>query len=190
MPEPIAVQSISRPDKKLLTSYIVHSFQWGPAFIYPLVTNIIRYRTLEYKFDDDGITASWGRLSRREVRVNYQAIQDIHLRSDLVERWLGLARIEVQTASGEAAAELVLEGIPQFNELRDFLLQRMQRTLHRSTLVNAPPEPSPKSTVPAADKETMVALTEALGQVAQELRLLRSELGQKPAVIQEVTPDE
>ena len=176
MSDLMAVQEINRPDKKLLTSYIMQSFVWGPAFFFPLITNVIKYQTLAYNFDNDGITMSWGRLTRREVRVNYQAIQDIHLRSNLLERWLGLARLEVQTASGEASAELVIEGIPQYNALRDYLLERMQLNRHKSTVTVTAPVVSQTSKPTSMDEETLVTLTAALHEVAAELRALRADL--------------
>ena len=158
-----------RPVRELLFSYLIHSFYWGPLFFYPLVTNLIRYRTLTYELDEDGVTASWGRLSRREVTVNFRNIQDIHLRSDVVERWLGLARIEVQTASGEAAAELVIEGVPAYEVLRDELLQQMRqaRGTERSTVASAPAgaELSP---------DVAAELTTTLQAVTAELRALRT----------------
>ena len=43
-------------------------------------------------FDTDGIHMKWGIVFRREVLLNYSRIQDIHLRSNLIERWLGLSR--------------------------------------------------------------------------------------------------
>ena len=51
-------------------------------------------------FDEEGISVRWGILFRREINLTYARIQDIHLRSNFIERWLNLARIEVQTASG------------------------------------------------------------------------------------------
>ena len=84
-----------------------------------------RYHTIRYEFSDQGIRMSWGILFRNEVVLNYGRIQDIHLRSNAVERWLGLARIEIQTASGSSDSEMVLEGIPDAEAMRDFLYSRM-----------------------------------------------------------------
>lgn len=58
--------------------------------------------------------------------LNYARIQDIHLRSNFVERWLGLARVLVQTASGNASAELTLEGLKQFEAVRDLPYSKMR----------------------------------------------------------------
>ena len=64
---------------------------------------------------------SWGLLFRHEIILNYARIQDIHLRSNLIERWLGLARVLIQTASGGSARRMTIEGIKRFEEVRDFL---------------------------------------------------------------------
>ena len=105
----------------------------------------------------------WGILLRREIMVNYSRIQDIHLRSNFVERWLGLARIEVQTASGGAGADLTLEGLADHEGMRDFLYSRM-RGAH-DTHQPAAAEP----------------LAEVLGEIARELRAIRENLEQRRA---------
>ena len=76
---------------------------------------------MRYRFDTDGIHMKWGIIFRREVLLNYSRIQDIHLRSNLIERWLRLARIEIQTASGSASANMTLEGMEDPEGMRDFL---------------------------------------------------------------------
>jgi hypothetical protein len=53
-------------------------------------------------------------------------VQDIHLRRNLLERWLGIGRVQVQTASGGGGAELVIEGVAEFVEVRDFLYSKMR----------------------------------------------------------------
>lgn len=115
---------------------------------------------------------SWGILFRREIIVNYARIQDIHLRSNVVERWLGLARILVQTASGSSGAEMTIEGIEQFEALRDFLYARM-RGVHDHPTPAAPPAPAGA----AATGEVAAALREA----TVELRAIREALAAKGA---------
>ena len=58
-----------------------------------------------------------GAVIGRTQHPIYARIQDIHLVSNVVERWLGLARIKIQTASGSAKAEMTIEGVPQFEAL-------------------------------------------------------------------------
>ena len=102
-----------------------------------------RYHSMRYKFTDEGISMSWGILFRRQVIINYARIQDIHLRSNLVERWLGLARVLVQTASGSSGAEMTLEGFKEFEAVRDFLYSKMRGVkdpTHKPALATAAPD--------------------------------------------------
>ena len=115
-----------RPDPQLLTSYALASLLLGPFFVFALVPLWFRYQTLRYRFDAEGVSMRWGILFRREVHLTYARIQDIHLTSNVVERWLGLARVQVQTASGSSKAEMTIEGRRDFEAVRDFLYRRMR----------------------------------------------------------------
>jgi uncharacterized membrane protein YdbT with pleckstrin-like domain len=161
------IQAIERPDKALWRYYILISLAVLPAFPIVLIVMYFRYHTMRYKFSDDGISMRWGILFRREIIVNYARIQDIHLKSNIVERWLGLARILVQTASGNASAELTIEGIKEFELLRDFLYSRMRgvKDHHADTSGEAQ---SSGARVASGDELTAV-LREAVG----ELRAIR-----------------
>ncbi len=163
------IQAIERPDKSLWTYYLLSCLVFPPALLFAGPYYYFRYHTMRYKFTDDGISMSWGILFRKEVIVNYARIQDIHLKSNVVERWLGLARILVQTASGSSSAEMTIEGIKEFEALRDFLYARMR---------GVKDHPSPASGVlhPAANSDHVVA---ALREAAAELRALREQLARR-----------
>jgi len=122
---------------------------------------------------------SWGILFRREIIVNYARIQDIHLRSNVVERWLGLARILVQTASGNSSAEMTIEGIKEFEALRDFLYSRMRGVKDHAHH----PAPSPIATPAAAPAMAGAGgqgeLAAALRETAAELRAVREALAKR-----------
>jgi putative membrane protein len=137
---------------------------------------------MRYKFTEEGISMSWGILFRHEVILNYARIQDIHLRSNIVERWLGLARVLIQTASSSSAAEMTLEGIKNFEEVRDFLYSRMRgvKDTTQQRVVAAKPASQGSSIGEGAD------LAATLREVAAELRALREVLERTGAK----TPDE
>ncbi len=156
------IQAIERPDRALWTYYVLLCLIFPPAFPILILPAYFRYHTMRYKFSDDGISMSWGILFRREIIVNYARIQDIHLKSNIVERWLGLARILVQTASGTQSAELTIEGIKQFELLRDFLYSRMRGVKDQRATTDT--EHADRS----ADE-----LSAALREVTQELRAVR-----------------
>lgn len=115
-----------QPDQSLLAYYTLTALLFGPLFPVALLYRYFRYRSLRYYFDDEGVTMRWGILFRREVSLTYARIQDIHLTSNVIERWFGLAQIQIQTASGSAGAEMVIEGLKDFEALRDDLYLRMR----------------------------------------------------------------
>lgn len=120
------VFAIRRPDPSLMKYYVITSLALGPFFFIPLIPLYFRYHTMRYEFDEQGISMRWGILFRREVTLTYARIQDIHLVSNFVERWLGLARVQIQTASGSSTAEMTIEGVKEFARVRDFLYSRMR----------------------------------------------------------------
>jgi putative membrane protein len=69
---------------------------------------------------------SWGILFRREIYLTYRRIQDIHLTRNIIQRWLGLATVSVQTASGSSGPGMSIEGVLQADQLRDFLYAKMR----------------------------------------------------------------
>jgi uncharacterized membrane protein YdbT with pleckstrin-like domain len=163
--------AIERPAPNLFTYYLLSSFVLGPLFFILLIPLYFRYHTLRYRFDEEGISMRWGILFRREINLTYARIQDIHLRSNFVERWLNLARIEVQTASGSSGAEMTLEGLLEFEAIRDYLYTRMRGSHDRRS---ATARVSAANT--EVDPEAMHDLAHTLREVAAELRSLREVL--------------
>jgi uncharacterized membrane protein YdbT with pleckstrin-like domain len=157
------------PHPNLFKYYALTSLFAGPAFFIPLLVLYFRYHTLRYEVEPEGITMRWGILFRREVSLTYARIQDIHLTSNFVERWLGLAKVQVQTASGSANAEMTIEGLPQFEAIRDFLYGRMRGARDRSS-------PTQVGAGGDASSGARSELADALREVAAEVRALRRAL--------------
>ena len=112
---------LSRPDSKLMTYYLLVSLLTGPGIVVTIWPLLFKYLTLEYKFDSSGVSMRWGVLFRTEIYLTYRRVQDIHLTRNLLQRWLGLATVSIQTASGSAAPEMKIEGIIEVEQLRDYL---------------------------------------------------------------------
>lgn len=170
------VRAIERPAPQLFTLYLLQMllvFPVAPLLFLPLY---FRYQTLRYRFDDDGVHASWGILFRREVSLTYARIQDIHLRRGLLERWLGIGSVQVQTASGSGGSELVIEGIPDFVAVRDFLYAKMRgATTHPTT---------PKKQAAGFDAEAVTILR----AIKDDLAAVRATLQAKAATSAATTP--
>ncbi len=161
-----AILGIERPHRDLLTYYLLAAGAVPPLFPVLAVVLYFRYHTMRYTFTDEGISMRWGILFRREIIISYARIQDIHLRANFVERWLGLARVLIQTASGSSGAEMTLEGLKEFEVVRDFLYQRMRG-------VKDPASPATDA-VPqsGADSELAAALREVAHELRETRRLL------------------
>lgn len=172
------------PDPSLLTYYVLVSLIGGPLFPLILLPLYFRYATLRFRLDAEGIRMRRGMLFRREVSLAYRRIQDIHLSSNVVERWLGLGKVRVQTASGGAEAEITVEGLKDTDALRDFLYRRSRgRGRRERTGRPAGSRPVAPSTHPGSMDPGVVggpaegdALVEALGDVLTEVRSLRKDL--------------
>jgi membrane protein YdbS with pleckstrin-like domain len=128
------ILAIERPHRHLLWLYVIRAVLTGPGFIVVMPLLFFRYETMRFRFDAEGVHMRWGILFRRQINLTYARIQDIHLTSGFIQRWLGLADIKIQTASGSSGAEMTLEGLIEFEAVRDFLYTRMRgyrdRTAH------------------------------------------------------------
>ncbi len=172
-PDDATIFALERPHPDLLKYYLLSSLAFPPLFPVLATYLYFRYHTMRYKFTDEGISMSWGILFRRQIIINYARIQDIHIRSNLVERWLGLARVLVQTASGSSGAEMTLEGFKEFEVVRDFLYSKMRGVK----------DPARK-TASAGHTDTTghdTALAAVLRDIARELRETRLALSERQA---------
>jgi len=171
-PSPERIFALERPCAALWRLYVIRAILSGPGIIFALPYLYFRYHTLRYRFDEEGIHMRYGFFFRREVNLTYARIQDIHLSSGFIQRWLGLADVLVQTASGSAGAEMIIEGFNEFEAIRDFLYTRM-RGYHGASAKPAAQAPAGSTNAPSAEGNEAVALLLA---IRDELRQTREEL--------------
>lgn len=165
-PVPDHIANVTRPCPELLKYYVLKALATTIASPITMLLFYFRYHTMRYRFDAEGIHMSWGILMRHEIMLNYSRIQDIQLQSNVVERWLGLARIEIQTASGSAGSEMTLEGIQDHAAMRDFLYSRMRGARHLDGASPATPTADPLAAI--------------LTEIAGELRAIREGIASRP----------
>jgi uncharacterized protein len=164
---PDHIAAVERPCPELMNYYVLKGLATFIAAPLTLLLLYFRYHTMRYRFDDEGIHMTWGLLMRHEIMLNYSRIQDIQLQSNFVERWMGLARIEIQTASGSTGSEMTLEGITDHAAMRDFLYSRMRGARHQHDA---------GITSPTTD-----SLAGILTEIAGELRAVRQTLERRNA---------
>jgi putative membrane protein len=171
-PAPFSPATADRPDPLLLRYYLIVSLLTVFGFPFVFLGLYCKYISLRYRFDDKGISMSWGVLFKREVYLTYRRIQDIHVTRNIIHRWLGLADVAVQTASGSAGAEMVIQGLTDPEGLRDFLYSQMrgardpEAAAHDEQTRSAAEAHAPGA---AADQQALSLLAE----IRDELRRLR-----------------
>lgn len=168
-----SIHAIERPHPRLMTYYFLCCLATLPLFPFIILPRYFRYHTMRYRFDAEGVSMRWGVLFRREVILNYSRIQDIHLQSNFVERWLGLGRVLIQTASGSSSAEMTIEGLLEFEAVRDFLYTKMRGSKEREHGTASAMETGVGVTLDAA---TLTELIATLNSVTGELRALREKM--------------
>lgn len=164
--------TITRPDQRLMKYYVIVALLTLLAFPVTLIALWIKYRTLRYRFDDEGVWRAQGILWRREVNVAYRRIQDIHLTSGLLQRWMGLATVSIQTAAGSANPELTIDGVLEAEALRDFLYTKMRGVRDHAHAADATHAAAALDPGGAGD-EALVLLTE----IRDGLRRLEARIG-------------
>lgn len=168
------IKALERPHSNLLIMFFLQGLAATIAFPFIFVPLFFKYHTLRYRFDDEGISAKWGILFRKEIYLTYRRIQDIHVSRNLFERWLGIGKVEVQTASGSSSAELTIEGMQDYDAVRDYLYARMR---------GAKGETAPDVAAAAADEaragevELIALLREIKGELEGTRRALETRGG-------------
>lgn len=164
------VQAITRPAPQLWTLYLIYALLSNVAFPLVMLPYYFLYRTLRFRFDDDGVSVSHGLFWRRETYLTYARIQDIHVTRNIFERWLGIGTVTIQTASGSSAATESIPGLTAFEDVRNYLYANMRG--HRGTTPSAAASTIdlPRGSHPATDDTMSI---DALAGIRDELRAVR-----------------
>ena len=166
--------AITRPHERLLTYYLIVSILTFVAFPVTFIAFYVRYRTMRYRFDDEGVWRRQGLLWRSEVNIAYRRIQDIHLTNGLIQRWLGLATVSIQTAAGSATPEVTIDGVLEAEALRDYLYSKMRGVRDGTHEAGASSRLNPAAADASGD-EALALLTD----IRDSLRRLEERLSQQ-----------
>jgi uncharacterized protein len=132
------VRALQRPDRSLLTYYILVACMTLPALPFVLLPLYFRFHTLHFRFDAEGVSMGYGILFRREMHLTYARMQDIHMSQNLVERWLGIGTVTIQTAGAGEGGDMKLEGLRNFEAVRDYLYARMRGVREKALVPGEP----------------------------------------------------
>ena len=123
------------------------------------------YRSLAYEIGDEQVIVRQGVLTRAVKHVPYRTVTNITVKRGVLDRWLGLGTLEIQTAgiSGNQQAEQSLAGLPDADEV----YERVAGQLRRFRGGMAPTQ---------AEAEALSGTDETLAALLAEVRAIRKAL--------------
>ncbi len=158
------VKAVTRPERALLALYALSAIPMLCGWPVAMVPLYFRYHTLWYRFGDEGIAMGVGILFRREQQLTYARMQDIHVSQNLLERWLGIGTVTVQTAGAGAGGNLTIVGIRDVEAVRDFLYAKMRGVRH---------DDEPKDVKASTPDAVLLEIRDALRDTAKALEAKR-----------------
>lgn len=161
----VRVKAVTRPERALLWLYALSAIPTLCAWPIAMVPLYFRYHTLWYRFGDEGIAMGVGILFRREQQLTYARMQDIHVSQNLLERWLGIGTVTVQTAGAGAGGNLTIVGIRDVEAVRDFLYAKMRGVREDGS--------TPAAATSATPDALLVEIRDALKATARALEAKR-----------------
>lgn len=82
-------------------------------------TSILRWISFAYRFDEEELVLRSGILNRNERSVPYQKFQNVDLEQNPLHRWLDVAKVRLETASGgKPEAVISVLRLPDVEEMR------------------------------------------------------------------------
>jgi putative membrane protein len=112
------------------------------------------YRSLSYEIGDEQVIVRQGVLTHAVKHVPFRTVTHLTVKRGLIDRWLGLGTLEIQTAgvSGTQQAEQSLVGLADPDEVYDLVVGQLSRFRGAMAPTQAEIE------VPGSADETLAAL--------------------------------
>lgn len=148
------------------------------AVIVALAYEIAYYRRFEYELTADTLDVVSGVVSRRDREIPYRRIQNVDISRSVVQRLLGLAAVDLETAGGSSTEGAIRYVTPAEAER---LRSEIQRRKTGGGAGGAAPEPGARSgtdfgaesgTAPATSAASTPAETELFAISPSELALV------------------
>ena len=125
------------------------------------------YRSLRYEVQDDEVVVYAGIWTKSVKHVPYRTVTNLQVKRDVVDRWLGLGTLNIQTAgmSGQTGVEERLVGLSGVQEVYEAVAEELRR--FRGGM--APTQAD-------VDAEPEIVPQGSLGEILAEVRAIRKSL--------------
>ena len=128
------------------------------------------YRSLRYEVQDDEVVVNAGIWTKSVKHVPYRTVTNMEVKRDVVDRWLGIGTLNIQTAgmSGQKGAEERLVGLSNVQEVYEAVVEELRRFRGGMAPTQADVEAEP-----------VAALPDGLGEILAEVRAIRKSLEER-----------
>ena len=139
----------------------------GSWWLVALILSGPYYRSLRYEVQDDEVVVNVGIWTKSVKHVPYRTVTNLQVKRDIVDRWLGLGTLNIQTAgmSGQTGVEERLVGLSGVQEVYEAVAEELRR--FRGGM--APTQAD-------VDMEPEVVPQGSLGEILAEVRAIRKSL--------------
>ena len=147
----------------VIITAILDAIWWVPGM---LLTGPY-YHSLSYEIQDDEVIVRVGIWTKSVKHVPYRTVTNLTAKRDILDRWLGLGTLDIQTAgmSGQTGAEEKLAGLPDVQEVYEMVATALRR--FRGAM--AP-------TTTEVEAEPAMASAGVLNEILAEVRAIRQAL--------------
>jgi uncharacterized membrane protein YdbT with pleckstrin-like domain len=147
-------------------SVVLNGFWWLIALI--LIGPY--YHSLRYEVQDDEVVVNAGIWTKSVKHVPYRTVTNMQVKRDVVDRWLGIGTLNIQTAgmSGQTGAEERLVGLSGVQEVYESVAEELRRFRGGMAPTQADVELEPA-----------VAQPGGLGEILAEVRAIRRALEER-----------
>jgi uncharacterized membrane protein YdbT with pleckstrin-like domain len=128
------------------------------------------YHSLRYEVQDDEVVVNAGIWTKSVKHVPYRTVTNLEVKRDVVDRWLGIGTLNIQTAgmSGQTGAEERLVGLSNVQEVYASVAEELRRFRGGMAPTQADFEVEPA-----------VAQPGGLGEILAEVRAIRKSLEER-----------
>lgn len=134
------------------------------------------YESLGYEIHEDEVLVRVGVWTKAVKHVPYRTVTNLTVKRGLMDRWLGLGTLDIQTAgmSGTNTAEQRLVGMENSQEVYEMVAAELRRFRGGMSPTGAEVESEPISS-----RVGELALAETLDKILNEVRAIRQALEER-----------
>ena len=126
----------------LFTGYLFISFI---LMIIVAIITVFYVRTMEFQIGEKEVIVKKGIINKTEKHVPFRTITNVSSRYGIYDRLFGIGTVEIETAgkSGQQTGpEEKIEGINNYFEVRDHILEVLRQFRHQYATATEVPEPT------------------------------------------------